>query len=80
MARFSDPDWASPEAIDGAMKSGAPRFQCADCQAAVRIHGHGVITNDGGSRQLCDPCFRWRSARCLVFDPRPRRELESLVA
>jgi hypothetical protein len=66
----------------------APLLVCADCGETARLDDllprawgwHSVITDTLGSRVTCDPCYRWRAARGLTFDPRNRRELEQAAA
>jgi hypothetical protein len=51
---------------------------CADCHDLI-VRGGCSVPVDGG-RWYCDPCYRWRSARQLLFDPRRRSELDTEVA
>lgn len=53
-------------------------FHCKDCGRAGREGYHS--TPIAGGRIICDPCYRWRSARGLTFDPRSIAVLKRDVA
>lgn len=72
-------DWKATDPADGPWQDRPARVPetvdtCRDCGAVVTEGAHGTF--DGIS---CDGCWRWRAARCLEFDPRPRPQLEAAL-
>lgn len=64
---MNDPE-RDPWPGGGDQREREPIAMCKDC-------GGDLLA--GSTPQWCADCYRWRSARMRVNDPRPRREIEA---